>query len=222
MHAAGWRELGGDRPTPLWNNCSGKHAGMLACCRHRGWPTLDYRRPDHPLQAQIREVVRIVTGEASEAIGEGVDGCGIPVFHLSLAGMATAYARLAAPESLPPPWDEAARRILAALLAQPFFLAGTDRLCTRMLEVTQGRAVVKVGAAGVFCAALPGRGLGVALKVEDGSSHAAGVALVESVRQLGAIGERELPDLAGFGPGRLRNHAGAHVGEVVARLRLDG
>jgi L-asparaginase II len=223
-----WRELAatGGPPTPLWNNCSGKHAGMLAHCRHRGWPTFDYRDAGHPLQREILDVVARMTGEPPGAVTLGVDGCGVPAFHLSLKGMATAYARLwrgdeaGGGEALPGGWAGAAREIVEAMAAEPWMTAGTGRTCTRVSEASAGRVVPKVGAAGIFCAVLRERGLGLALKVEDGSSRAAAAALVESLRQLDALSDGALARLEGAAPGLVRNHAGTAVGECRARLRL--
>lgn len=218
----GWRELAaaGASPTPLWNNCSGKHAGMLAHCRRHGWPVAEYRLPDHPLQAEIRDVVARASGEARESVGEGVDGCGVPAFHLSLRGMATAYARLADPRALPDAWGAAARELVGAMAAEPYFLAGTGRLCTRVAQVAGDRVVAKVGAEGVFCAALRDRGWGLAVKAEDGSGRAAMVALLEALRQLGVLREDDLAALGDFTARELRNHAGTVVGEVVPWFRL--
>ena len=240
-----WLELAaaGGHPTPLWNNCSGKHAGMLAHCRFRGWPTFDYRDPQHPLQREILAVVAGMSGEGAGAIALGVDGCGVPAFHLSLAGMATAYARLgtghpaasagrgasppdrasAAPgwaADAPAGWTDAAREIVDAMAAEPWMVAGTGRTCTKVSEATAGRVVAKIGAAGIFCALLRDRGLGLALKVEDGSTRAAAAALVEALRQLGSLSDEGLERLAAAGPGIVRNHAGTPVGECVAAFDL--
>jgi L-asparaginase II len=222
MWAAGWRALaeGGGPPTAIWNNCSGKHAGMLACCRHRGWPLVDYRHPQHPLQGEIRAVVLRLCGEPPERVVEAVDGCGVPAFHLSLAGMATAYARLAGGGDLPDAWREAARRLLAAAAAQPWFLAGTDRLCTRLAEVSAGAVIGKGGAMGIYCAVLRERGWGVALKVADGSGRAAEIALIETLRQLEALPELALAALAPYGASVLQSQGGAPVAETVSDLRL--
>lgn len=219
---AAWRELAaqGGPPTPLWNNCSGKHAGMLAHCRHHGWPTFDYRRPDHPVQEEIRQAVVAMTGEEPGAVSEATDGCGVPAFHLSLRGMATAYARLVGAGGTPEVWQASAREIVEALAAEPYFLAGSGRLCTRLLEVAAERVIAKVGAEGVFCAGLRARGLGLALKVEDGSGPCAGAALLEALRQLAILDEDDLAALAPFSASELRNHAGTPVGEVVHRFRL--
>jgi L-asparaginase II len=230
-----WRELAatGGPPTPIWNNCSGKHAGMLAHCRYRGWPILDYRDPGHPLQREILEVVARMTGEAAGSVTLGIDGCGVPAFHLSLRGMATAYARLwpgttrraggtdAAGDALPEEWTAAAHRIVEAMAAEPWMVAGTGRTCTRVTEAAAGAVVAKVGAAGIFSAVLRDRGLGLALKVEDGSSRAAAAALVECLRQLDALPPGALGRLEGAAPGVMRNHAGTVVGECRARFRLE-
>jgi L-asparaginase II len=218
---AGWRALAeaGGPPTPVWNNCSGKHAGMLAYCRHRAWPLVDYRHSRHPLQVEIREVVQRASGER-EAVGEAVDGCGVPAFYLSLAGMAAAYARLAGGGDLPDTWRGAAERLLSAVGAEPWFVAGTNRLCTRLAEVTKGRVVAKGGAMGVHCAALRDRRWGVALKVVDGSSRAAEIGLVEALRQLGALDEPALAALAGYGAGVRESQHGTEVAHAVAELRL--
>ncbi|MFN2432154.1 MAG: asparaginase [Gemmatimonadota bacterium] len=221
---AAWRELGrtGRAPTPLWNNCSGKHAGMLAHCRCRGWATTDYLSAEHPLQHDIAGAVARLTGERAEEIGLGIDGCGVPAFHLSLRGMATAYARLAGGEGAPEEWRDPLRSILEGMAAEPWFIAGTGRLCTRLAEVAGERVVAKVGAAGVYCAALRERGWGVALKVEDGSARAAGQALLEALAQLDVLREDELRALAEFRAGDVRNHAGTPVGESRACFRLAG
>jgi L-asparaginase II len=216
-----WRELAarGGAPTPLWNNCSGKHAGMLAHCRHRGWPVFDYRRPDHPLQVEIAALVARTTGERPGAIRVGVDGCGVPAFHLSLAGMASAYARLVG-GGMPEEWRQAASAIVDAMASEAWYLAGTGRLCTRLHEVSGTRVIAKAGAAGIFCAGLRERGWGLALKVEDGSGRIAGVALLEALRQLEVLAEPDLAALAPFTAGELRNHAGTPVGEAAARFGL--
>jgi L-asparaginase II len=217
----GWRALAeaGGAPTPLWNNCSGKHAGMVAFCRHRSWPLVDYRHPEHPLQVEIREVVQRASGER-DAVGEAVDGCGVPAFHLSLAGMATAYARLVAGGDLPDAWREAAERLLSAVAAEPWFVAGTNRLCTRLAEVTRGRVVAKGGAMGINCAVLRDHGWGVALKVGDGSARAAEIGLLETLRQLGALDEPALGGLAGYGAGVLQCQGSLEVADAVSELRL--
>jgi L-asparaginase II len=185
--------------TPRWSNCSGKHAGMIALARHHGWPIAGYQEEGHPVQRRILEEVARWTGLDPAAIARAPDGCTAVCFGLPLRAMALAYARLGASR------EPAARRIVTAMTSHPFLVAGTGRLCTEAMLAWRGQLVAKVGAMGVYCAALPGLGLGLALKVVDGDSRAAGCALLAILRQVhGHVG--------GSGPGEsgwaaLESHA---------------
>jgi L-asparaginase II len=202
--------------TPRWSNCSGKHAGMLALAKHHRWPLSGYNSAGHPVQQRILEEVARWTGVAPGEIALAVDGCTAVCFGLPLRAMALAYARLGASD------DPAARRIVTAMLAHPFLLAGTARLCTDLMSAWPGRIIAKVGAEGVYSAALPALGLGLALKVEDGEIRAAGVALLEVLRQLLAQVAPEQrvpfegPELARHGRQPLRNTRGTVTGELRA------
>ena len=169
-------------PEPRYMNCSGKHAGMVLACVRRGWDTATYPDPGHPLQVRILEAVREATGE-DPAIG--VDGCGIPVHALSLRALATLFARLAEPDRLGELAPFASRAV-AAMRAEPYQVAGRDRVCTGLMSAVPGLAV-KVGAEGLICAAIvrDAGSLGVAVKIDDGSARAAGPALVASLDALG-------------------------------------
>jgi len=158
--------------TPLHNNCSGKHAGMLALARHLGCDPAGYLDPGHPVQQVILENVAVVTGLPGSRIALAVDGCGVPTFGLSLYHMALAFARLAEPEAIPPepgaevtlppgyrpPEPEerraAAARVRAAMTAHPYLVAGRRRFDTALMEAAGGRIVSKIGAAGVWCAGI--------------------------------------------------------------------
>jgi L-asparaginase II len=197
------------------SDCSGKHAGMLAACRAQGWPLDSYRDPRHPLQRAITEAVRAASG--IEEVRIGVDGCGAPVHGLPLRGLATIYARLAAPEGLGP-LEPFARRALAAMLAEPYTVAGRGRVDTAVTEVAP-HVVVKAGAEAVICAAVPGRGLGVAVKIGDGGWRAIGPALIRTLRLLDVLDDGQVE--------RLALHArtpvlggGQPVGELVADVVL--
>lgn len=168
--------------SPKWSNCSGSHAGMLALARHRGWPTAGYERAGHPVQERVLDEVVRWTDTPREAIGLGVDGCAAVSFALPLSAMATAYARLAGSA------DPAAGRVRAAMFAHPGLVAGKDRVCTDLIAAFPGRILAKVGADGIYGAALPQSGLGIALKVEDGDLRSAAVALLEVLRLLAARG----------------------------------
>lgn len=200
--------------TPRWSNCSGKHAGMLAVASHRGWPTSGYERAGHPVQELILDEVARWTGHPREALWQGVDGCTAVCFGLPLTAMATAYARFGVSD------EPEARRLREAMVAHPELVAGPGRLCTELMVAAKGAVVAKVGAEGIYCAALPGLGLGVALKVEDGDMRCAPPALLWV---LGALGGR-----GGFSPpmAELRHHAEPELrntrGEPTGVLRAVG
>lgn len=180
LGAAAQQELlrGGAQPGPVWSNCSGKHAGMLLLAVHHGWPTDGYERAGHPVQDRIVRSVLEWSGADADELRLGVDGCTAVCFALPLARMATAYARLGA--GITP----AAVRVRDAMLAQPGLVAGDGRPCTEVMEAWPGEIIAKVGAEGVYSAALPRLGIGLAVKVASGDARAAPLALVATVRRL--------------------------------------
>ena len=163
---------------PQFHDCSGKHAGMLLACVRRGWSPSTYLRRSSPLQRRVTRAVQQATGETDVAIG--VDGCGAPVHGVALAAMATLYARLAETERMGP-LAETADRAIEAMLAEPYLVGGRDRDDTAIMQVT-GDVVAKEGAEALNCAALLSSGLGVAVKVADGGSRAAGPALMHALQ----------------------------------------
>lgn len=210
----------GERPTALDSNCSGKHAGMLAFARHLGADLATYRRPDHPVQQRIRRAVADMTGVDETAIQTAVDGCGVPVFGVSVRAMATAFARLAAPTALAPGRETAVRAIVAAMTAYPDLVGGPGRFDTVLMESLRGRVLAKTGAEGVQCLAVPELGLGIALKVADGAARATGPAALRILDALGVLGEPERLALASYGQPVLKNVAGDAVGEIRAEFSL--
>ena len=168
------------RPRRELHNCSGKHAGKILAAVRAGWDRGAYLDPEHPLQQRILEAVTTAVGR--EGIQVGVDGCGAPVHGMPLARMALLYAVLAAPDRLGALAPTAARAT-AAMRAEPYLVAGRDRLDTALMEVAEN-VVVKAGAEGLVCAALMDRGLGIAVKISDGAGRADGPALIRALRQL--------------------------------------
>jgi L-asparaginase II len=160
----------------LHQNCSGKHAAMLATCVAAGWPTAGYRSPDHPLQVAIRATIEDLTDEQVAAVA--VDGCGAPLFAVSLAGLARGFARLVTA----PPSDPAGR-VAAAMRAHPFLVGGSGRDVTALMTGVPG-LLAKDGAEGVYAAALSD-GSAVALKIEDGNGRARAPVMVAVLRRLG-------------------------------------
>ena len=167
----------------LHNNCSGKHSAMLASARAHGWSTLGYELPSHPLQQQIRRGLSRWTGLDGGALDVATDGCGVPVFILSLRQMATAYARLASAAQD----DGSSARILDAMARHPFLVGGTERFDTVLMEETDGAVVAKVGAEGVHSLLLRDRGIGIAIKVADGSARAQYPAVLRALQLLDAL-----------------------------------
>jgi L-asparaginase II len=183
-------------PVPLAMNCSGKHAAMLATCVVNGWPTDSYPEPDHPLQKALLATVERLAGETVTATG--VDGCGAPLFALTLAGLARSFVAIATAEPGTPE-----HRVAEAIRTHPAWLGGTRRDVTALIAGVPG-LVAKDGAEGVYAAALPD-GRAVALKVEDGAKRPAPALLAAVLRRWGAHGEAidrwaEQPVLGGGKP----------------------
>lgn len=180
----------GGEPSGLHNNCSGKHSGFVCTCVHSGIDPTGYVGRGHWLQEAVREAMESVTGAAHGEDVCGTDGCSIPTYAIPLNNLALGFARMATGVGLGAERAKAAKRLFAACMAQPFFTAGSGRADTALMEAAPGRMFVKVGAEGVYCAAIPELGLGIALKVDDGASRAAEVAVATLLAKLiGADGE---------------------------------
>jgi L-asparaginase II len=177
----------GEKLTPLHNNCSGKHTGFLTVARQLRVPVADYTGIHHPVQDAVAGVLKDLTGLSGE-IPWGVDGCTAPNFFIPLSALARAMAGLASPQS---PHGAAADKILAAMMRHPELVAGSGRLCTRLMREAPGKLVVKTGAEGVYAAIFPERGLGIALKIDDGTTRASEAAIEAILSALGAIGSRD-------------------------------
>ncbi len=214
----------GLEPTPMHNNCSGKHAAMLATCRAKGWPLETYLDPEHPLQRRIRGTLAELAGVDEARIGVAVDGCGAPTFALPVVAMATAFAALAdADARRDGERAQAVGRVLDAMAAHPEYVAGTDRLCTALMACAGARVVAKTGAEGVYCAVLRGAGgepRGLALKVADGAHRAQDVALVALLDGLGALPADD-ETLSSWRRAVVTNRAGRSVGRIDARLPIE-
>jgi L-asparaginase II len=201
----------GERPTRLHNNCSGKHAAMLARAHTAGWSTFGYERAEHPVQQSCLEEVARWSGLPARDIGLAVDGCGVPVFVLGLEPMALAYARLADAARRS---QEIPSRIVHAMQTRPFLVGGTDRFDSALIEATEGRCIAKIGAEGMHCLALVDDGIGIAVKVEDGAQRAQFPAVISVLQLFGALPRDLPPRLGEFLHRPLRNTRGEIVGDV--------
>ncbi|MDQ2666069.1 MAG: asparaginase [Gemmatimonadota bacterium] len=201
----------GERSSRLHNNCSGKHAAMLARAHTASWPTMGYERFDHPVQQECLAQVAKWTDQDPTAIPCAVDGCGVVEFALPLSAMALAYARLAdgARRS-----HEIPSRIVHAMQTRPFLVGGSDRFDSALIAATEGRVIAKVGAEGVHSLALVDEGVGIAVKVECGAQRAQFPAVIAVLQRLGALPDLLPARLAEFARKTLRNTRGEVVGEV--------
>ena len=207
----------GEEPRRIHNNCSGKHAGMIALALGMGWDPVDYHRADHPVQRRMIEEVVRWTGLAADRLPTAVDGCGVVCFAAPLDVMARSFAAFTAAADE----DGGAATVVSAMTAHPFMVGGTGRTCTDVMEAAAGRAWVKLGAEGVYGGGLPGRGLGFAIKVADGGRRAVEPALVRLLEDVDVLGAEEVEKLAGHGNPEIRNTRGEVVGEIRPAFRLS-
>ncbi|WP_010269864.1 asparaginase [Paenibacillus senegalensis] len=207
-------------PGALHNTCSGKHGGMLALSQLLGADHQHYTNIEHPVQQIMLKTVAEMSGTDPASIPLGVDGCGVPVFGLHLTHLAYAYARWGRPERLSSTRAQACRSLIAAITAEPYYLAGSERYDTRLVEVTQGKVIGKMGAEGVFALTLPDKGWGLALKITDGSERALYPAVTEVLRQLGALNEDQCRELSAYHQPLIKNKAGTVVGRIEAQAPI--
>jgi L-asparaginase II len=208
---------GGGRPLAIHNNCSGKHAGMLAACVHLGLDPRGYERADHPIQVMIAGIISEACGVTLSRDDTGVDGCSVPTWSLPLRSLAQGFARFGTGAGLASALAGAAERLRRACFARPVLVAGEGRFDTIAMRALAPALFVKGGAEGVHCAALPELGLGIALKIDDGAKRGAERALAEV---LAALIPEARTALAEQLDGELHNWRGVRVGQVVASKAL--
>lgn len=209
-------QLAGERkqPSPLHNNCSGKHAGFLCTCQHLGLDCHGYVGAGHGAQQAVREAMEAVTGATLGTDVCGTDGCSIPTGAAPLKNLAQGFARMATGVGLPPERARAARRLIDACMAEPFLVAGTQRLDTRLMQAAAGRVMVKMGAEGVYCGTVPELGFGIALKCSDGGVRAAEVMVAAVLQNLLADDAALSATFAGMARPVLTNWNGVEVGAL--------
>jgi L-asparaginase II len=214
-------ERHGDSPTALHNNCSGKHAGLLALADELGAPFPGYRLPGHPVQDAMLLSVEQFTGLERRQIAIGLDGCGVPCFGISIYRMALAFARLMDPgDEIPGAYRDAAAVVRGAMMQHPYLVAGRKRIDTDLMSQLPGMILSKVGAGGVHCIGLPG-GIGLALKIEDGgASPPAGVAMLDALRQIEVLDAASCTALEEHARPAIRSVAGEHAGNARAAFDL--
>ena len=212
----------GQEPTVLYNNCSGKHAGMLAQAVDRGLSTDDYLNPQHPVQVTIRQRLAELGDIAVDDVTVGVDGCSAPCFAMPLRASALAFARLADVSNQPQ--QAGLARVAQVMMAHPEMVAGEGRLDTDLMRAVPGRVVSKGGAEGYHGMGIlrpDGSALGVAIKIADGDGRRGGhPVVIEILRQLGVLDDEALAKLQSYHTWKVTNHRGLEVGEVRAKFKL--
>jgi L-asparaginase II len=197
-------------PSPLHHNCSGKHAGFLCATCQMGLDPRGYTAPEHGVQREVRAALEMLCGTKIDDHDIGVDGCSVPTFAVPLIGLARAFAGFATEQGLLQARAAACRRLRAACAAKPWFVAGTGLFATELMDHFGARVFVKGGAEGVYCAALPEQGLGIAVKCDDGAGRAAEVTVAAILTRF--LGEDPL--LARYSRPQVRNWRGTVVGEM--------
>ncbi len=199
--------------SPIHNNCSGKHAGMLAFAAQLGIEPEGYIDRHHPVQKGVARVLDELCDVDTARLPLGIDGCSVPTWAIPLRTLALGFQRFASGERLSPERRQAARRIIGAVAAHPYMVAGNKRFCTRLMEAVP-RAFVKTGAEGVFCAAVPHAGLGIALKCDDGAHRASETAIASVLASLDVWTDEERGRLRSFAEVELKNWRKFSVGKV--------
>jgi L-asparaginase II len=203
-------------PSPLYDNCSGKHAAFMTTALHLGHPVETYARLDHPVQQRLLGIMEQMTGIDLFEAPKGIDGCGIPVFGIPLGNLALAMARLGDPHDQSDTRQAACRRVRKAMAAEPFLIGGSGRFCSRVIAALGEAALVKTGAEGLYCATLTNLGLGVAIKIEDGARRAAEAVMIRVLEKLDVLTERAKGQLLNLREPPIFSRSG----EVVGVLKI--
>jgi len=206
----------GQAPTPLHNNCSGKHAGFVCLACGLDEAPKGYSGAGHPVQRAVRDALEDLTGVAHTADVMGIDGCSIPTYAVPLTALAVGFARFGAGLGMARDRAAAARRIRDAVARHPFMVAGTGRFDTRLMGILGERAFVKTGAEGVYCAALPSVGYGIAVKMDDGAGRAAEIVMAALILRLLPLSDEDRVPVEAMARPLLRNWNGIVVGEARA------
>ncbi|TPL82582.1 asparaginase [Mesorhizobium sp. B2-3-13] len=211
----------GGSPNALHNNCSGKHSGFLCTCVHSDIAHRGYVRPDHALQEMVRDAMQAVTGAVHSPDERAIDGCSIPTYAVPLRSFALGFARMATAHGFGPARAKAAKRLLSACMAEPFFVAGTGRADLLLMEAAPGRIFAKGGAEGVHCAAIPQLGLGIAVKCDDGAGRAGDAIAAAVLARLLRADEALAAKLLELANAPVESRIGAKVGALKPTPALN-
>jgi L-asparaginase II len=211
----------GHKPSALHNNCSGKHSGFVCLAVHTGEDPKGYTQADHPTMRAVTAAIEGMIGQSLADAPRGIDGCAIPTYGMPLKAVGQGFAKFGTGNGLAPQRAAAARQLRQAAAGSPFHVAGTGRFDTIVMEALGERAFLKTGAEGVYCAALPDQGLGIALKIADGAGRAAECAMAALLARFLPLDDREAAVVLPRATHRLRNWGGTEVGEMRAARALS-
>ena len=206
--------VSGQQGCRIHHNCSGKHAGFLATALHLDIPLNDYYQLEHPLQQLSLDTLSDLVDVDLKQYPIGVDGCGLPAHTMPLLQLGHAVARFANPVDLSDTRAQAIYRLHEAITNEPLYIAGRGTLVSELNEVTKGSVLAKTGAEGIVTAAIPDRGLGIALKIADGSDRARSVALLAILDHLDALSDADKDKLQAHISPPIINSRGLNVGEI--------
>lgn len=206
----------GAEPSPLHNNCSGKHSGMLSVALAMGVPTAGYVGREHEVQKAVRAAVEAVIGEGLTEDKCGTDGCSIPTFAAPLRAFAYGFARMSTGKGISPELGHAARRLFDAASSHPHLVAGTGHPDSLLMAAFKGRLMQKVGAEGVQCGAIRDKGWGYAIKCDDGNIAASQAMLAGMLLNLADPDAEQRILLEGLAHQTIKSVRGAEVGELRA------
>ena len=205
----------------LYNNCSGKHSGMLSVCVQKGYDVDSYNKVDHPVQIAMKGIVAKMCGIDEKDIVIGTDGCTVPVFGMPVYNMALGYAKLANPDVLDDSYKKAAERIFKSMNEYPEMIAGTNGFCSELMRKTHGKLIAKLGADGVYCIGVKDKNIGIAIKIEDGASRALSPAAMQALEDLDVLTKEEIESLKDFKVKPNKNNIGNAVGEIRPAYHLE-
>ncbi|RFB81330.1 asparaginase [Methylovirgula sp. 4M-Z18] len=212
----------GEKPTALNNNCSGKHAGFVCLSCYMQEDPEGYVSPNHKVMREVKGALESVTGIVLDDAQAGTDGCSIPTYAFPLKVLAQSFAKFGTGTGFAPERAQAAARIRAAVAEHPYMVAGRNRFDTDVMSVLRAKAFTKTGAEGVFCAALPSQGLGIAIKCDDGTTRAAEMMMAAALQRFLPLSDEERLLLAPRLAPRLVNWNGIEVGAIRATEPLTG
>ncbi len=205
----------------IHNNCSGKHAGFLAYCIYKGWPTDSYIAPNHPMHLEILEVIAEFHRYPKEKIQQGIDGCSAPIFAFPVYNQAVAYKNLVNPVDFPEPVQKACKMMVDAITKYPVMIAGHKRYCSDLMRLSEGKLIGKTGADGVYSIGIRGRNLGICIKVDDGKMGPQYNIAQSIIEQLGILSDASNQELRQYVRQENKNFGGLVTGETKVSTNVQ-